>query len=157
YVVKGILGKGGFGIVYLATGPDELDRQVAVKVPHPHLVTKAEDAEPYLNEAQIVAGLLHSNIVAVYDIGRTPEFPFFGVSRYIDGHDLKQRLKESRPSIVEAVELTTIIAGTLHYAHQKGLVHRDVKPGNILLERPSKDGMTPVPYMADFGLALKEE
>jgi serine/threonine protein kinase len=151
YVVKRILGKGGFGVVYLADDPEKLRRLVSIKVPHGELVTRAEDAEPYLAEARTVAGLDHPNIVTVYDVGETPEFPFFVVSKYIEGSDLKQRLNESRPAILEAVELTATVAETLHYAHRQGLVHRDIKPGNILLDRSGK------PYVADFGLALKEE
>jgi serine/threonine protein kinase/formylglycine-generating enzyme required for sulfatase activity len=151
YVVIRILGKGGFGTVYLAEGPIKLSRFVAIKVPHPKLVTQAEDAEPYLIEARTVAGLDHPNIVSIYDVDGTPDFPFFVVSKYIEGSDLKQRLKESRPAMKEAVELTTTIAETLHYAHSQGVVHRDVKPGNILIDKNGK------PYLADFGLALREE
>jgi serine/threonine protein kinase/formylglycine-generating enzyme required for sulfatase activity len=150
YVVKKVLGKGGFGVVYLAHD-EQLCRFVAVKVPHPELVKRAEDAESHLAEARTVAGLDHPNIVTVFDVGGTPEFPFFVVSKYIEGSDLAQRLKESRPSIREAVELAATVAETLHYAHRQGLVHRDIKPGNILLDKSGK------PYVADFGLALKEE
>jgi serine/threonine protein kinase/formylglycine-generating enzyme required for sulfatase activity len=150
YRVERVLGQGGFGIVYLAWD-GELNRSVAIKVPHPELVTRAEDAELYRNEARTVAGLDHPNLVTVYDVGATPEFPFFVVSKYVEGSDLKQRLKDARPSVLEAVELTATVAETLHYAHGRGLVHRDIKPGNILLDRSGK------PYVADFGLALKEE
>ncbi len=151
YVVKGILGRGGFGVVYLADDPEKLRRLVAIKVPHAELVTRAEDAELYLAEARAVAGLDHPNIVTIYDVGETPAFPFFVVSKYIEGSDLKQKLKESRPSLLEAVQLTLTIAETLHYTHRRGLVHRDIKPSNILLDKSGK------PYVADFGLALKEE
>lgn len=151
YVVKRMLGKGGFGVVYLADDPDKLRRLVAIKVPHAELMTRAEDAEPYLAEARTVARLDHPNIVTVYDVGDAPGFPFFVVSKYIEGSDLKQTLKESPPSLFEAVELTATIAETLHYAHRQGVVHRDIKPGNILLEKGRK------PYVADFGLALQEE
>jgi serine/threonine protein kinase len=150
YHIERVLGKGGFGVVYLAHD-EQLRRPVAVKVPHPELVTRPEDAEPYLAEARTVAGLDHPNIVTVHDVGSTPEFPFFVVSKYIEGSDLKQRMKEARPSVLEAVELTAIVAETLHYAHRQGLVHRDIKPGNLLLDKSGK------PYVADFGLALKEE
>jgi serine/threonine protein kinase/formylglycine-generating enzyme required for sulfatase activity len=150
YHIERVLGKGGFGVVYLAHD-GQLRRPVAVKVPHPELVTRPEDAEPYLAEARTIAGLDHPNIVTVHDVGGTPEFPFFVVSKYIEGCDLKQRLKESRLSVMEAVEVTVTVAETLHYAHRQGLVHRDIKPGNILLDKSGK------PYVADFGLALKEE
>lgn len=144
------LGKGGFGVVYLAHD-EQLRRFVAIKVPHAELVARPEDAEPYLTEARTVAGLDHPNIVTVHDVGGTAEFPFFVVSKYIEGSDLKQRLKEDRPSMLEAVELTATVAETLHFAHRQGLVHRDIKPGNILLDKTGK------PYVADFGLALQEE
>jgi serine/threonine protein kinase len=109
YVVKKVLGKGGFGVVYLAYD-DQLRRDVAIKVPHPELVARPEDAEPYLAEARTVAGLKHPNIVTVYDVGSTPEFPFFVVLEVVEGSDLKQRLKEARPSVLEAVELIATVA-----------------------------------------------
>src|SRR5262249_17222832 len=150
YRIERVLGKGGFGVVYLAHD-EQLRRPVAVKVPHPELVTRPEDAEPYLAQARTVGGLDHPKIVTVHDVNGTPELPFFVVSKYIEGCDLKHRMKEARLSVLEAVELTATVAETLHYAHRQGLVHRDIKPGNILLEKSGK------PYVADFGLALKEE
>jgi serine/threonine protein kinase/formylglycine-generating enzyme required for sulfatase activity len=150
YRVERLLGEGAFGRVYLARD-EQLQRFVAVKVPHPELVTRAEDAEPYLSEARNVAGLDHPNIVTVHDVGGTPEFLLFVVSKYVEGSDLRQRLKGQRPPVLEAAELTAVVAETLHFAHRQGLVHRDIKPGNILLDKNSK------PYVADFGVALREE
>ena len=77
--------------------------------------------------------------------------PCFVVSKYIDGTDLATRLKQSRLSIHEAVELVATVAEALHHAHKQGLVHRDIKPGNILLDKSGK------PFVADFGLALREQ
>ena len=151
YQVKSVLGKGGFGIVYLAHD-DQLQRLVAIKVPHARLIFRPEDAEAYLAEARTVASLDHPNIVPVYDVGSTDDCPyFFIVSKYIEGSTLSQKIKENRPSVAEAVELVATIAETLHYAHCKGLVHRDIKPGNILLDASGK------PFVADFGLALREQ
>ncbi len=79
------------------------------------------------------------------------EFPCFVVSKYIDGTDLATRLKQSRLSIHETVELVATVAEALHHAHKQGLVHRDIKPGNILLDNSGK------PFVADFGLALREQ
>src|SRR5436309_1886180 len=68
------------------------------------------------------------------DVGKTADQPFFIVSKFIQGSTLAARLRASRPSLLEATQLMRVLAQTLHYAHRKGLVHRDIKPGNILLE-----------------------
>jgi serine/threonine protein kinase len=150
YRVEKVLGEGGFGLVYLAYD-DQLERFVAIKVPHRRLISKPEDAEGYLTEARIVAKLDHPHIVPVHDVGSTEEFPCFVVSKFLEGSTLASKIKDDRPSFGEAAELAAIVAEALHYAHRKGLVHRDIKPGNILLDATGK------PFVADFGLALKEE
>ena len=150
YRIEKVLGKGGFGLVYL--GHDEqLDRPVAVKVPLAKLISRPEDAEAYLTEARTVANLDHVHIVPVYDVGSTDECPCFVVSKYIEGTDLSKRINENRPSYPESAELVRAVAEALHYAHKQGIVHRDVKPGNILIGTDGK------PYVVDFGLALREE
>jgi serine/threonine protein kinase len=150
YRIERLLGDGGFGRVYLAHD-EQLHRLVAIKVPHHSLVSRLEDAEAYLAEARIVANLDHPNIVPVHDVGSTEDYPCFIVSKFIEGSTLAQKLKDDRPAVAEAAELVATIAETLHYAHRKGLVHRDIKPGNILLDTSGKA------FVADFGLALKEE
>ena len=87
YRIERVLGKGGFGLVYLAHD-DQLQRPVAVKVPHRKLVDRPETAEAYLTEARTVANLDHPNIVPVHDVGSTEQFPCYVVSKYIDGTDL---------------------------------------------------------------------
>jgi serine/threonine protein kinase/formylglycine-generating enzyme required for sulfatase activity len=150
YRVECALGQGGFGRVYLAHD-DQLQRPVAVKVPHRRLVSHPEDAEIYLSEARTVASLDHPNIVPVYDVGSTKDSPFFVVSKFIEGSTLAEQIKASRPSLEEAVALTATVAEALHFAHKRGIIHRDIKPGNILLDQSGK------PYVADFGLALREQ
>ena len=150
YRVRKILGKGGYGMVYLAYD-DQLTRAVAIKVAHARLIAQASDALAYLTEARTVANLDHPNIVPVHDVGSTEEFPCYVVSKFIDGTDLFNRLKKSRMSLDEAVDLVATVAEALHHAHTQGLVHRDIKPGNILLDKCGK------PYVADFGLALREQ
>jgi len=150
YWVERLLGEGGFGRVYLARD-DVLGRVVAVKAPHRERITQPQDAEAFLTEARTLAGLEHPHIVPVYDAGRTDDGQCFVASRFIEGVDLAGKLKESALSHVQAAELAAAVAEALHYAHRKGLVHRDVKPANILLDAAGK------PYLADFGLALKEE
>ena len=130
YRVERLLGMGGFGLVFLAHD-DQLSRLVAIKVPHARRVSRPEDAAPYLSEAQTVASLDHPHIVPVFDVGSTPEFPCFVVSKYVEGTNLAARLKEVRYPWFDAVELVVTLAEALHYAHTQGLVHRDVKPGNI--------------------------
>ncbi len=148
--VEKVLGEGSYGIVYLAFD-EYLQRHVALKLPHARLVDDSSLAVVYLTEARTVANLDHPNIVPVHDVGSTEEFPCYIVSKYIDGTDLATRMARSRPQLGEAVELVATIALALHHAHKQGLVHRDVKPGNILLDKSGK------PFVADFGLALREQ
>lgn len=150
YRVKKRLGHGGFGIVYLAED-EKLGRLVAIKVPHRRLVVNEEDIEAYLSEARAVAKLDHPHIVPVYDVGHDNDCPCYVVSKFVDGSNLASKLKHSRLSIAESVDLVMTVAEALHYSHKQGLVHRDIKPGNILLDSTSK------PYVADFGLALREQ
>jgi serine/threonine protein kinase/formylglycine-generating enzyme required for sulfatase activity len=150
YRIEQLAGRGSFGLVYLAYD-EQLNRPVAVKVPHAHRVAQPEDAELYLTEARTVANLDHPHIVPVYDVGSTPQFPCFVVSKFIDGMDLKTRLKQVRLDRLRAADLVATVAEALHYAHKRGLVHRDIKPGNILIDTEGK------PYVVDFGLALREQ
>ena len=119
YRVERVLGQGGFGIVYLAHD-DQLQRPVAVKVPHRRLVARPEDAQAYLTEARTVAGLDHPNIVPVYDAGHTEDCPFFVVSKFIEGSTLAQKIKEDRPSVSEAAELVATVAPATRPAHATG-------------------------------------
>jgi eukaryotic-like serine/threonine-protein kinase len=150
YRIEKVLGEGGFGVVYLAHD-GQLQRRVAIKVPHRKLVDRPETAESYLAEARTVANLDHPNIVPVHDVASTAECPVVIVSKFIDGSDLATRLKRSRLSALEAVELVATVADSLHFAHKQGLVHRDVKPSNLLLDKNGK------PFVTDFGLALREQ
>jgi serine/threonine protein kinase/formylglycine-generating enzyme required for sulfatase activity len=150
YRITGVLGKGGFGVVYRGYD-EELCRDVAIKVPHGQLVSRLEDAQAYLTEARTVANLDHPHIVPVYDVGSSENCPCFIVSKFIEGSTLAERIRKDRPSVTDAAELVATVAEALNYAHRQGLVHRDIKPGNILIERGGK------PYVVDFGLALREE
>jgi serine/threonine protein kinase/formylglycine-generating enzyme required for sulfatase activity len=150
YRLERVLGQGAFGIVYLAHD-EQLERKVAIKVPDRRFVSRPEDAQAYLREARTVANLDHPSIVPVYDVGSTEDCSCFIVSKFIEGCTLTQKINEDRPSVLEAAELVATVAEALHYAHHKRLVHRDIKPGNILLDTSGK------PFVVDFGLALKEE
>jgi serine/threonine protein kinase/formylglycine-generating enzyme required for sulfatase activity len=150
YIIVDRLGQGGFGRVYLARDND-LDRPVAIKIPDPLRITRSEDLEAFLVEARIVARLDHPNIVPVFDVGRTEGGLCFVVSKFIEGSDLAAKIGRARPSSRDSAELVATIAEALHYAHTQGLVHRDVKPANILIDASGK------PCVADFGLALRDE
>ena len=145
-----MLGQGGYGTVYLAHD-EQLHRHVAVKVPHRRHVGSAEELAVYLTEARVLASFDHAHILPVYDVGKTDDGCCYIVSKYIEGNSLAVRLKESRPGVAQSAALTAAVAEALHHAHQRGVVHRDVKPGNILLDGAGHA------YLADFGLALKEE
>ena len=148
YRVIRVLGRGGFGTVLLAED-QQLNRPVAIKLPHSHLL--ASDTAAYLEEAQMVASLDHEHIVPVYDVGSTDSYPFYIVSKFIDGTTLGVQMRTKRLLPNEACQLVATISEALHYAHTRGLVHRDVKPGNILL------GLDCKPYLVDFGLALRDD
>ena len=148
YRVEQILGQGGFGQVFLAWDED-LHRRVAIKVAS-RVATDAS-AEVYLAEARIVARLDHPHIVPVYDVGRTEQGQLFAVSKLIDGRDLAACLEARRLPLEQSARLVSTIAEALHYAHERGLVHRDIKPQNILLDEAGR------PFVCDFGLALRDE
>lgn len=150
YRIERILGKGGFGLVFLAQD-QQLQRFVAVKVPHAGWISRPQDITLYLDEARLVAGLTHPNIVPVYDVGSTDRFPCYIVSQYIEGETLSQLMKHSPPSPFAAAQLAATIAEALNYAHRMRIVHRDVKPANILIDREGQ------PFLVDFGVALREQ
>lgn len=151
YRLMRVLGKGAFGCVYLGFD-EELQRRVAIKVPTAERFQKPEDAEAYLAEARTVASLDHPHVVPVYDVGRTEDGSVYVVSKFIEGHTLGDQIKADRPLHDVAAKLLATVAQGLQHAHQKQLIHRDVKPSNILLE-----DSTGTPYVADFGLAIREE
>jgi eukaryotic-like serine/threonine-protein kinase len=152
YRVLRILGDGGFGRVYLAYD-DILLRQVAIKVPHPHRISGPADVENYLNEARIVARLddREVSIVPVYDCGQTDDGLCYVVSKYIEGSDLATKTRRTPLTYSASAELVSKVATALHAAHLQGVVHRDVKPANILIDVNDR------PFLTDFGIALKEE
>jgi serine/threonine protein kinase len=147
YRVLSTLGEGGFGTVYRALD-ETLQREVAIKVAKPRPGCTAEEAAFIVSEARIVASLDHPAIVPVFDSGWTEAGQFFMVCKFLEGSDLRKKLNRIRPDCQETALLIATVAEGLHHAHSRKLVHRDVKPGNILLDGSSH------PYLTDFGLAL---
>ncbi len=139
------IGKGGFAEVWKARDP-ELDRLVAIKIPR---ASVSFHAESFLEEARKVARLRHPGIVSVFDVGRERDQAFI-VSELLAAGSLAERIKSNRPSHEEAVRLVSQIAEALHYAHQQGFIHRDIKPQNILIDENGN------PKITDFGVALSE-
>ncbi len=149
YTILRLIAEGGFGRVMLAKDA-ELNRLVAVKVSHQGLFTGEHDVSRFLEEARMAAQLKHPSIVSIHDVGRDGELGCFIVMDFIDGGPLDVEDAAGRMSYSEVASLIAQIADAVHYAHTKGLVHRDLKPGNILLDNRG------VPHVADFGLAVHE-
>ena len=141
------VGVGSFGSVWKARDK-ELDRTVAVKIPRKGQLDP-DETEQFLREARAVARLRHPNIVSVHEVGRERDTVFI-VSDFIEGVTLADRLTARRFSVREAAELSAKIADALHHAHEAGVVHRDIKPGNIILNAAGE------PNIMDFGLARRE-
>lgn len=148
YRIEGELGSGGFGQVFLAHD-QKLHRKVALKVPHHFLHQQRDHWDLLLAEAQTVAALDHPAIVPIYDVAATDDVPMFLVSKLIEGSTLSAQLSGRQYSAVQAVQLIQRIADALQYAHERGVIHRDIKPQNILLDQAGEV------YLTDFGLAWR--
>lgn len=141
------LGRGGMGIVLLARDV-ALDRPVAIKLLPPKLAVDAELRERFLREARTAAGLSHPNIVPIHAVEEHGDIVFF-VMGYVDGETLRQRVERAGSvSSGEAVRLIQEVAWALAHAHAKNVVHRDVKPDNILIDKATGRAM-----VTDFGIA----
>jgi serine/threonine protein kinase len=143
------LGQGGMATVFKAYHP-ALDRYVAIKVLHPAFKEDPHFLERFTREARVVARLEHPNIVPIYDFAEHEGQPYL-VMKYIEGETLKARLQRSPLMKNEAIITIKAVAAALNYAHGRGVLHRDVKPSNIMI---AKDGEV---YLTDFGLARMAE
>lgn len=148
YEILKILGQGGMGAVYQAQ-QKRLKRDVAIKVLPPGYSQHEEFGGRFQREAEILAKLDHTNIVKIYDYGESSSQDFYIVMEYVDGKSLQETIEEEwEPGKV--IEVCMQVCDALQYAHDKGIIHRDVKPANIILNRSG------VVKVMDFGLAKPE-
>ena len=156
YTILRLLGAGGMGEVYLAQHP-RLPRRDAVKILRQPTTANSEFRERFLREADLAGALWHPNIVQVHDRGEFDGQLWIAMD-YVEGADAAQLLKDRYPAGMPASEVCAIVTGVaaaLDYAHQRGLLHRDVKPANVLLTHPA-DGQRRV-LLADFGIARQHD
>ncbi|HEX8203953.1 MAG TPA: serine/threonine-protein kinase [Isosphaeraceae bacterium] len=145
FQIRARLGAGGFGAVYRAYDP-QLDREVALKVPHPGTLDTTEAVQRFLREAKTAARLHHPQIVPVHDYGQDGPHPYIA-SAYIAGVPLSHEINDRVIDPHRAARIILDLAGALAYAHHEGIVHRDVKPDNVMVDPKGDD------YLVDFGLA----
>lgn len=144
YEVRGVLGRGGMAVVYRAYQPN-LHREVAVKVILGRYSDDPAFVARFQREAQAIASLHHPNILTIYEYGQDGDFTFI-VTELLTGNTLRDRLEKPMP-LADAAHFISQIASALDYAHKRGIIHRDVKPPNILLDEHDRA------VLSDFGIA----
>ncbi len=143
------LGVGSFGYVFRAHD-SELDRTVAIKIQRAGSLSGEEEVNRFVREARSVAQLKHPSIVSLYETAQTEDGVCFLVYEFIEGETLESRLVGNRPGIQRTAEQVAELAEALQYAHDHGVIHRDVKPSNILMDLEDR------PHIMDFGLAKRD-
>lgn len=149
FELRSELGVGSFGYVFKAWDP-RLERVVALKVQRAGSLASQEEAERFLREARSAAQLKHPSIVSLYETGQTEDNVWFLVCEHIDGETLEECLKDGALTPQQATSIASELADALQYAHEQGVVHRDVKPSNIILDRQQRT------HVMDFGLAKRD-
>src|SRR5436190_21546180 len=144
YRIEALLGRGGMGVVYRAHDL-ALDRDIALKLLAPHLADDVSFRERFLRESRLAASLEHPNVVPIHDAGEI-DGQLYIAMRLVEGTDLKQLLREGPLEPARSLRILAQVAGALDAAHARGLIHRDVKPSNALLDEREHA------YLADSGL-----
>ena len=153
YRIASLLGRGGMGMVYLAEDR-RLRRPVALKLLAAGLAEDRSFREGLLRESELAASIDHPNIVPIYEAGEADGLLFIAM-RYVEGRDLRERLQGGPLDLAEAIGIVAQVASALDAAHVRGLVHRDVKPSNVLLDRGARPDGSDHVYLADFGLTQR--
>jgi serine/threonine protein kinase/sugar lactone lactonase YvrE len=154
YHIDSLIGRGGMSVVYLAhhTG---LERKAALKLLAPELAENEAFRARFVRESRIAAGLDHPNVIPVYEAGEADGLLYIAM-RYVRGSDLRTLLAEHGPlDVADVVRVVDQVADALVAAHSEGLVHRDVKPGNVLMSPATPPARVGHLYLADFGLTKK--
>ncbi len=147
--IEGVLGRGGMGVVYRATQVS-LERPVALKVIAPELTGSEDFRERFKRESRLAASIDHPNVIPVYEAGEADELLYL-IMRFVDGTDLRALIDDEGPlEPGRAASLTAQVAGALGAAHRRELIHRDVKPANVLV---TGHGDSEHAYLTDFGIA----
>src|SRR5712691_4770867 len=153
YRIESVLGRGGMGVVYLAEDLS-LSRRVALKLLAPELAEDARFRERFVRESRLAASIEHPNIIPIFE-AKEAQGRLYIAMRFVEGNDLKSLIKqEGALKLDRTLEIVTQVAGALDAAHATGLVHRDVKPGNILIARAGPGASEHV-YLTDFGLTKR--
>jgi WD40 repeat protein/tRNA A-37 threonylcarbamoyl transferase component Bud32 len=150
YRIESLLGLGGMSVVYAAEDL-RLKRRVALKLLSATLAGDESFRRRFLRESELAASIDHPNIVPIYEAGTTEDLLYIAM-RYVEGGDLKERLRRSRLDPADATGILAQVASALDAAHSRGLVHRDVKPSNVLLDTGARPDGSDHVYLADFGL-----
>jgi WD40 repeat protein/tRNA A-37 threonylcarbamoyl transferase component Bud32 len=153
YRIESLLGWGGMSIVYVAEDL-RLKRRVALKLLAASLAEDESFRDRFLRESELAASIDHPNIVPIYEAGTTEEHLFIAM-RYVEGLDLKERLQHGRLEPADAIGILAQVASALDAAHARGLVHRDVKPSNVLLDTGARPDGSDHVYLADFGITKR--
>ncbi len=153
YRIASLLGRGGMGMVYLAEDR-RLRRPVALKLLAAGLADDRAFRDGFLRESELAASIDHPNIVPIYEAGEADGLLFIAM-RYVEGRDLRERLHAGPLDLAEAIGVVAQVASALDAAHARGLVHRDVKPSNVLLDRGARPDASDHVYLADFGLTQR--
>ncbi|GAB3282784.1 serine/threonine protein kinase [Parasphingorhabdus pacifica] len=151
YKIEGVLGRGGMSVMYRATDV-RLGRKVALKVMGEHITGDAEFRERFVDEARNTSAIDHANIVPLYDFGEVDGMLYIAM-RLVDGSDLASLVKDGPISPQRALDLLGQIAEALDLLHERGLVHLDLKPANVLVT--SRESVHEHVYLADFGLTRR--